>query len=141
MTTRSPHPVTATADSPAPAAPAAAAPPVSPTTLQCRLRIGIQGVDVCAPDMAGLWRQMALFDRLPDACGLCGSADIAPGHRCVREFEFFSLRCRACQAELPLSRRRDGGLFPRQLQGWQHPPAAPSRESSHPQGRHASLSS
>ncbi len=89
-------------------------------------------MEIHARDVREIWRQIAFFEDLPTACGECGSIDLVPGYRPVREFEFYSLCCRACRAELPMGRRRDGGLFPKHSVGWQPNRFLPHSKPPHP---------
>jgi hypothetical protein len=112
-------PVSLSTPLPAPeqSAPVRSATPV----LHAEVFIGLVRIEVRAPDIQELIRQISQFDQLPATCGHCGGLDLAPRHRRVREFEFFSLHCSSCHWTLPLGRRRDGGLFPRLAKGWQPP--------------------
>ena len=44
-------------------------------------------------------------------CGACGSEAIRPNVRTVDGFDYYSLHCSQCHAELSFGQRRDGGLF------------------------------
>jgi hypothetical protein len=40
-------------------------------------------------------------------CGACGSEDIAPEHRKVQSYDFYSWKCNACQKKLRLGVTKD----------------------------------
>lgn len=75
--------------------------------------------EIRASNFADYLRQIAFIESLPKHCGLCGSSQLTPRHRRVREFEFFEIGCTGCNAVFSLSRRRDDGtLFPNWKRGW-----------------------
>jgi hypothetical protein len=62
-------------------------------------------------------------------CGVCKSTNITLEHRCVDSYEFFSLRCMDCGAELSFGQTKDGkrlfakrkledGSYDREHFGW-----------------------
>jgi len=115
---------------PPPSFPATVSPPqLAPLQLVSEHRVGLQTITLRASTLRDLWREMATLEELPPTCGLCGSIDLMPAYRRVREFEFFSLACRACGGYLKLGQRQDGGLFPKRHLGWF--PAITASPSTH----------
>jgi hypothetical protein len=69
-----------------------------------------------SPDIKQLFRELGQLGEVfecDSACGCCGSVEIRPSWRSIEDYEYFSLRCTACGAELSLGQRKDGGLYAR----------------------------
>lgn len=77
--------------------------------LNRRLVVTAEGADV--KQMFRELGQMAEVFECDSQCGACGSLDIRPGFRSVDGFDYYSLCCSACGAQLSLGQRKDGGLF------------------------------
>lgn len=47
-------------------------------------------------------------------CGLCGSDKVMPCHRVAKGYEFYSMECLGCGAQLSFGQTKEGGrLFPK----------------------------
>lgn len=69
-------------------------------------------IEVEAPDLKGLFAQISDAQDAFDAatkCGACGSPYIRFRHRVVDKFDFYSMNCSACGAELKFGQRMEGG--------------------------------
>ena len=82
------------------------------TLLSGRLLVEASGTDVKT-----LFRELGLMAEIFEAdaaCGACHSQEIRPSVRAVDGYEYYSLHCTICGAELSFGQRRDGsGLYPK----------------------------
>jgi hypothetical protein len=74
-------------------------------------------VEASSTDVKTLFREVGLMAEIfeaDDHCRSCGSESIRPACRTIDGFEYFSLHCSACGAELSFGQRKDGtGLYPK----------------------------
>jgi hypothetical protein len=74
-------------------------------------------VESTGTDVKSIFRELAQMAEVFGAdsvCGACNSPDIRLAYRAPTGYEYFTLRCNSCDAELNFSQRKDGtGLFPR----------------------------
>jgi len=71
-------------------------------------------IEAGANDPKELFKQLGQVAEIFEAdtcCGACGSLEIRPNCRTVDSYDYYSLHCSACGAELTFGQRKDGGLF------------------------------
>jgi hypothetical protein len=72
-------------------------------------------VEASGADPKSLFRELGLLAEIFEAdaaCGACHSQEIRPSCRIVDGYEYYSLHCTICGAELSFGQRKDGtGLF------------------------------
>lgn len=88
-----------------------------------QFKLGKHPLAIESNNVEEFFLQCAVFSQVPASCGHCGSDDIRPhGERKPDEdWVFMSVRCCKCGYQLRFGKRRDGGLFLKEQDGWQAP--------------------
>lgn len=90
--------------------------------LKASIKFGSNTVQVEADEPKELFREAGFFTDLPQECGHCKSKNIAPHHRKVKSYDFYSIKCLDCLHEFGLGQAKEGGhLFPKWKDGWKAP--------------------
>lgn len=74
-------------------------------------------ITISAGDEKELIEKASFFGELPCKCGKCGGGNIAFKYRKAtsrgKDYDFYELTCKDCDATYSLGQRMDGGLYPR----------------------------
>ena len=99
--------------------------------------IGNLKLQIEAPDLKSLFREMELLTQCPRNCD-CGSGNIVPQYskHAAKGYEFFSLKCLDCEKEFSFGQRKsDQALFPNFTDGWKAPYRSSGRQDGGDEGQ------
>jgi hypothetical protein len=72
-------------------------------------------ISVPGTDIKQLFKDVSFWTNdFPKKCGRCESENLAPAHRNVKGFDYYSAKCGACGGEYAFGQAKEGGhLFPK----------------------------
>jgi hypothetical protein len=83
-----------------------------------RMTLGLSGD---ANHETDVFKAMTVWSEiLPDKCKECGSDDLGLRHRKAQNYDFYSVRCNKCRAELRMGQTKEGlHLYPKEWEKFQ----------------------
>ncbi len=79
--------------------------------IKLKTKIGSSDLELEFQDQKELFKRGAVFTCFPSKCSLCGSEDLGLLYRNPKEYEYYGVTCKKCEASVNFGMYKKGGFF------------------------------